>query len=57
MPLGDAPTTLTGSDGTRATLVLAHAQDRVALATSCAAGPDLLGTDLELAVLLEGAAQ
>lgn len=57
VPLGDAPTTLTGSDGTRATLVLAHAQDRVALATSCAAGPDLLGTDLELAVLLEGAAQ
>lgn len=54
--LGAAPTTLEGSDGSHATIALAHAQDRVAIATGCASGPDLLGYDLELAVLLEGAA-
>lgn len=54
---GGAPLTLERNDGTRVTLALAHAQDRVLLDGECAAGPQLLGYDLELAALVEGAAQ
>ncbi|MFO0633179.1 MAG: hypothetical protein U0168_10040 [Nannocystaceae bacterium] len=54
---GGAPLTLERDDGSRVTLALAHAQDRVLLDGECAAGPQLLGYDLELAALVEGAAQ
>lgn len=44
-------TTLTG-EGREVTLWLAHAEDRVVLDPACAEGPDDLGADVEVAVLI-----
>jgi hypothetical protein len=47
---------LEAADGARFEVYLAHAQDRVVLDPICADGPDMLGTDLEVAVVFAPAA-
>lgn len=50
---GGEPIVLTADDGVRVTVAVAHAQSRVVIDTDCAAGPESLGDDLELAVVIE----
>jgi hypothetical protein len=52
---GDAPVHLEAADGASIDVVLAHAQDRIALDPECAEGPDMLGTDLEIAAVVRAA--
>ena len=54
---GGGPVVLDGEDGTRITVAVAHAQTRVVIDTDCAAGPQTLGDDLELALVIEEPAQ
>lgn len=49
--------TLEGTDGTTAIVHVAHAQERVALDTECAEGPDTIGEDVEVAVAIIPAAE
>ncbi len=51
--VGDAPAVLEGETGTRITVAVAHAQVRALVDTECAAGPEGLGDDLELAAVIE----
>jgi len=51
--VGDAPAVLEGETGTRITVAVAHAQVRSLVDTDCAAGPEGLGDDLELAAVIE----
>lgn len=50
-----APVVLDLDDGSRATIAVAHAQQRFVIDSECAAGPLDVGFDLEVAVLLEAA--
>lgn len=54
---GGEPVVLDAEDGTRITVAVAHAQARMVLDTDCAAGPQTLGDDLELALVIEEPAQ
>jgi hypothetical protein len=54
---GGDPVVLDGEDGTRITVAVAHAQQRVVIDSECAAGPQTLGDDLELALVIEDPAQ